>query len=236
MNDQTLLATRPEMASEGLARKYGDWSRDLALDHQGGGQEIHDFMAHPDSTKRVHVLINQVAREFQLTKPLRERLPAFILTLGQWKSKKDMIESVEGKGHIISDWAKGVINHKKFTLLQAPEVWEFVPGLVKEVTGHEQIVTTTQLWAARDALGLGFTNGPSESACAIREANTDQPMDEWRYVLTEPTPDARGRLSVLFTDRDSSGSYVLRSVARPDCQWDPGGRLWLCRKHQLATL
>ncbi|HSX42045.1 MAG TPA: hypothetical protein VLE93_01705 [Candidatus Saccharimonadales bacterium] len=199
------------------------------------GQEVRDFLAHPDSVNRFLKLVSGTAREFQLTKPLRERLPAFTLTFGRWKSKKDMIESVEGKGHIISDWAKGVINHKKFSLVQVPEVWEFVPGLVKEVTGHEQIVTTTQLWSARDALGLGFSNGPSESACAIWEVYTDQPMDEYRYVLTEPTPDARGSLSVLRAGRDSDGSYVGRGGAYPDAQWDPDARLWLCRKRQQVA-
>lgn len=237
MNDQTPLATatRPLLADEGLARKFGDWNRDVALDHQGGAHEIHDFMAHPDSVNRLHVLINSTAKEYQATKPLRERRTSLILTLGQWKDKKTMIKSNKDKGHQVSDYAQGVIHHKDFRLLGAPEEWEFVPALVKEVTGHDKVVTTTELYAARDALGLGFTNGPSESACAIREAYTDQPMDEYRYVLTEPTPVAYGDLTVLRVARDYHGSWVCGHYAGPDSMWHPGDRLFLCRKRQLAT-
>ncbi|HUD20715.1 MAG TPA: hypothetical protein VMQ44_01440 [Candidatus Saccharimonadales bacterium] len=232
MNDQTphkTTATRPLLADEGLSRKFGDWCRDAALDHQAGGQEIHDFMAHPDSTNRFHRLINETAKEFEATRPLRERRPRFSLTLGQWKSKKDMIKSVEGKGHKISDWAKEVINGKEFVLLGSPEEYDFFETTVKELTGKDQ-VTTTELYEARDR--LGYCDAPDESACAIREAYTDQPMDEWRYVLSVPRADAYGRLFVLDVARLSDGSWVLRSFAYPGAVWDGDARLLVCRKRQ----
>src|SRR5579872_4578506 len=120
MKDQTLLISETKVASEGLARKFGDWWRDLGLAHQAGGQELHDFMAHPDSAKLAHQFINKVSAEYRPSRPLIELAPWMTVALGNYSSKDAFCKAIVDAGHQIEDYAKSVINNKAFTLVTAP--------------------------------------------------------------------------------------------------------------------
>lgn len=189
-------------------------------------------MAHPKFNERHHALLDELEREYLASLPLTERGPWLTVQGGAYKSKDEIIKAVTDAGHKFSDWAMDLIKTNGWTLFTSPEEIDVYETTVKELTGKD-VVTTTELYEIRDR--LGFCDAPDETALLIRLVYTDQPKDEWRYVLSQPKPGSDGFLTVLLVVRSSSGSWVFGSYARPGNLWYGDARLLLCRKRQLAT-
>ena len=218
--------------SDGLAREIGRMHEDAARKFDGGTFGIELVKGDPEFQESLFKHWQQrVALRARLL-PLIERPPLFSLELGLWKSKDGMISAVESAGSKFSDWALQVIGNPEFTLLPEPGVYDFVPSDVGELTGKNQ-VKTPELYVAQSR--LGFIESPHESACSVRIAYSDQPMNEWRVLLSKPVADAYGDLSVLRVDRRGDGSWVSGGFADPGRVWGGDERLLLCRKHPLAA-
>ncbi|MEK7548407.1 MAG: hypothetical protein AAB499_00725 [Patescibacteria group bacterium] len=223
------VSSNPELVES--AADYGRRCEKVGLERRTA-PDLQHAMNHPSFKGEHHALLGRLAREYRNSLPLLERPPQFSLRLDIFPSKKKMIAITEAEGHEVSNDAKSVANHKDFHLYTRTEIFDFIPGTVEEVTGEDS-VKTPELYAAQARLGLIVA--PHPSAFAIRNEYTDQPMDEWRSVLSEPLPDSDGYLSVLYVARDSRGSYVRRHSVRPDRVWFGGSRLWVCRKRLLAV-
>ncbi len=208
------------------ARDYGQRAEAIGLERRSVA-DLQDAKNHPSFKAEHHALLDRLAREYRASLPLLERPPRFTMKLGVYGTKEEMIASVEGSGHKFPDWAKGLIKVDKFLMLAVEEEYDFFETTVKELTGKDK-VKTPELYDAMHR--LGFIDAPHESACAIRGAFTDQPMDQWAAVLSVPTADTDGRLSILSVARYSNGSWVHRYNALPDDEWGGGYRLFVCRK------
>lgn len=191
--------------------------------------DLQDAMNHPGFKASHHEMLDRLAKEYRASLPLLERPARFTLELGVYKTKDAMLTTVKGKGHKFSDYALGLIGRDEFVLLGETEKYDFFETTVKEVTGKDS-VKTPELYDAMHR--LGFIDAPFESASAIREVYDDQPMDEWRAVLSTPIAGAGGHLGVLDVGRHSGGSWVDGGSADAGRTWDGNERLFVCRKHQ----
>lgn len=194
--------------------------------------DLQHAMNHPSFKVRHHALLDELAKEYRNSLSLLERSARFTVKLGVYGTKDSMLASLKDKGHIVSDHAQSVIKNDQLLMLETPEEYEFLETTVKELTGKGS-PTTTELYEAM--YRLGFIDAPHESAPAIREIYDDQPMDEWRAVLSKPVAGSDGYLHVLYMVRNSRGSWVDGCRSDPGDQWRGGVRLLVCRKRQLAA-
>ena len=229
MKDGVILEDNPQMTN--CAADYGRRCQSIGMKRRDP-KSLDNAMAHPKFNERHHALLDELEREYLASLPLTERGPWMTVQGGAYKSKDEIVKAVEDGGHKFSDWARDLIMTDGWKLLSEGEEIDVYETTVKELTGKD-VVTTTELYEIRDR--LGFCDAPDETALLIRLAYTDQPMDEWRYVLSQPKADSDGDLAVLRVERDSSGSWVFWSYADPDGQWDGDARLLVCRKRPLAA-
>lgn len=213
------------------ARDYGQRAEAIGLERRNVA-DLQDAKNHPHFKAAHHELLDKLAKEYRASLPLIERAPWMTVQGGTYKSKDEIVKAVTDGGHKFSDWALGLIKTDGWTLLTSSEEIEVYETTVKELTGKDA-VTTTELYDVRDR--LGFCDAPDETALLIRLAYKDQPMDEWRYVLSQPKADSVGVLAVLGVARRSSGSWVRRLRARPGNGWNGSARLLVCRKRPLAA-
>lgn len=229
MDDQTPLAN-PKLASEGLAQKFGDWCRDLALDHLASEQEICGFMAHSDSTNQLHQLIYKLAAEYQATKPLLERRSRFTLMLGGFKSKEDMITAVVDDGHEFTDWARQIIYNKKFTLMTEAGEYEFFETTVKELTGRDRVIPLSSTrrcsvsafashrtnrpvpsagssWTSRWTIGTTCSLSPLRTPMAFSRCSAWDALPAGPgWTATMPTPTVSGMVTYSCSSAASANS------------------------------
>lgn len=225
------MSVKDEVTLDNCAADYGRRCESIGKERRVIA-ELQDAMNHPNFKAEHHALLDKLAKEHRATRPLTERGVWMTVTCGTHKSKKDLIGAVTKAGHRFSDWAMDLINTKGWTLLAEPTEIDLYETTVKELTGKDSI-TTKELYEIRDR--LGFCDAPDETALQVRLAYTNQPMDEWRYILSQPKADSDGDLDVLDVARNSDGSWVSWRYAYPDVVWRGGGRLLVCRKRPLAA-
>ena len=194
--------------------------------------DLQHAMNHPSFKAEHHALLDRLAKEYRASLPLLERPLRFRLKLGTYGTKENMLTSVKDKGHKFSDYALSVIANDQFLMLSVTGEYDFFETTVKGLAGKNR-PTTIELYEA--LYRLGFIDAPHESASAIREMYDDQPMEEWRAVLSKPVTDSDGYLNILGVGRNSDGSWVYGSWTNPDDQWLGDIRLLVCRKRQLAA-
>jgi hypothetical protein len=149
------------------------------------------------------------------------------ITIGTHASKDELKKAVTDEGHKFAVWALGLIDAEGFTIETTPRQIELFTATVVEI-GFPKGGKVKDIYAKLDE--LGFTVCPDETALQLRREYKDQPMDEWRRVVTEPKADADGDLHVLRVGRDSDGSWVSWLYADPDDVWGENCRLVFCRK------
>lgn len=190
-------------------------------------QDLDDAMRHPNFKAGHHELLDRLAKEYRASLPLLERPARWTIRGGGYKSKQDLVKTVKGNDHEVTDWAMGVVNNKEFVLMKDGDEYDVFQTTVKELTGLDQ-VKTPELYAAQ--YRLGFCDAPFETALLVLVEYTDQPMDTWEYALSKPLAVAFGCLDVLDVVRYSGGSCVGSSYADPDVVWRGRDRLLVCRK------
>lgn len=149
------------------------------------------------------------------------------ITIGTHKDKDSLKAAVEAAGHMLSDWSKGVVKNKDFAVVGEERQLDLFSCTVAEL-GFPDGARVDTIYAKLDELGFGKC--PDETALQLRREYTDQPMDEFRIVISEPLQGSDGDLGVLGVDRYSGGSWVRWYFARPGCVCYADHHLVFCRK------
>lgn len=213
--------------SAGLAKQLGRMVEDAMPNYPGGLANAELVKGDPDFTAEFYNFCDARAAKRAETLAWQDRPVWKIVTVGTHASKDDLKKAVTDEGHKFSDWALGLINTDGFTIETTPRQIGLFTATVAEI-GFPKGGKVKDIYAKLDE--LGFTVCPDDTALQLRREYKDQPMDEWRRVVTEPKADADGDLTVLDVGRNSRGSWVSWGYAFPDNEWPAGRRLVFCRK------
>ena len=219
------LETKP--VSSGLAKHVGRIVEDACLKYPGGTAELELVKGDPELVPELYKLFKDRAAKRAELLAFSERPAWRTVTIGTHKDKKSLRQAVLDEGHRISDWSEQVIKNKKFAVETAERKLELFAATVKEITGKDQ-ASVSEIYARLNELGFGIC--PHETALQLRREYKDQPMDEWRIVISEPLADSDGFLNVLRVVRGQDGSWVSSFFAHPGYVWNGFYRLVFCRK------
>ncbi|MCR4278082.1 MAG: hypothetical protein NUV80_05150 [Candidatus Berkelbacteria bacterium] len=213
--------------SDGLAKHMGRIVEDASLKYPGGLAKLELVKGDPDFVEELYKLFEARATKRAEVLAFSERPAWKTITVGTHPNKKDLQKTVETEGHKLSDWAKEVVKNKLFTVETEERKLDLYTATVAEL-GFPNGAKVSDIYAKLDEFGFGKC--PDETALQLRREYTDQPMDEWRIVVSEPLADAYGDLIVLSVVRYSYGSWVYGNYAIPDIVWSGYYRLVFCRK------
>jgi len=209
--------------SAGLAKQLGRMVEDAMPNYPGGLANAELVKGDPDFTAEFYKFCDARAE----TLAWQDRPVWKIVTVGTHASKDELKKAVTDEGHKFSDWALGLINTDGFTIETTLRQIGLFTATVAEI-GFPKGGKVKDIYAKLDELGFGIC--PDETALQLRREYKDQPMDEWRRVVTEPKAGTDGLLAVLYVVRDSGGSWVDWRYAYPDSEWSADYRLVFCRK------
>lgn len=230
MSDQRTSSTVVDPAEDqesGIAKQWNRMIADFESEFTGGPAKLELAKGHPEVKSRFFAFLHQLADERAALLPFEQRPVWKTVKVGTHKSKKDLKKATEDEGHKFSDWAADLFNQKKFPLSNEERTVELYTATVAEL-GFKEGATVKEIYAKLDSLGFGVC--PHETAVQLRRVYKDQPMNEWRIVITEPVADSDGGLAVLLVGRNSYASWVGRGYARPGSRWHADNRLVFCRK------
>lgn len=228
MNQRTSQgATVDPSVSAGLARTIGQMTEAAALKWNGGTAKMELVKGDPEFQEMLFKLWDERSAKRAELLAWQDRPVWKTVTVGTHQSKKDLQKATENEGHKFSDWAKDLFNQKKFPLSTEQKTVELFTCTVAEL-GFPNGGNVQDIYAKLDSFGFGVC--PHETAVQLRRVYKDQPMNEWRIVITEPVADSFGCLTVLSVGRLSFGSWVRWLYAYPDNHWFADDRLVFCRK------
>lgn len=160
-----------------------------------------------------------------------EEFPLFMtITVGGYKSRRDLYQEVIAKGHQISDNAMSFIRNRGFTLLKVPTKLDLYADTVKRVTDKDE-ATTQDILLAIDR--LGYTMCPDETAPQLRMQYLNQPVEEWLMVISKQIAFSCFRRGILSIGRYRDRLFVNCRSASPGVIWSGSSRLVFCKQSSL---
>ena len=213
--------------SAGLAKLLGRMVEDAMPNYPGGLANAELVKGDPDFVAEFYNFCNARAAKRAETLAWQQRPAWKVITIGTHASKEELKKAVTDEGHKFSDWALGLIDTDGFTVETTPRQIGLFTATVAEI-GFSKSAKVKDIYAKLDELGYAVC--PDETALQLRRDYLDQPMDEWRRVVTEPKAGSYGFLSVLRVVRGQDGSWVYSYYAGPGDVWDGDYRLVFCRK------
>jgi hypothetical protein len=218
MNQRT---SQVNPVSAGLARTIGQMVEAAALKYNGGAAKLELVKGDPEFQEFLFQLWD--ARAIKRTELLAfTDRPAWKVVKVGGQSKEDLIRAVKAAGHKFSDYSLQVINNKGFTTLPEEREIELFTCTVAEL-GFANGACVNQIYVK--LAEYGFDKCPDETALYLRMAYTDQPMNEWRIVISEPYTGSDGCPRVLDVGRSDDASWVNSNYAYPAYTWDGNFRL-----------
>lgn len=140
------------------------------------------------------------------------------ITIGQFKTKEKLLETLKKNNIYVSEWAKEMIESKDFVLSKKEEVIDVEIKKVSDL-GFTDWVEKDELFERIKEQGYDLL--PAEAALALRFAYLDQPVDEWVTVLHDPIS-AYGCSSMFNVGRHiDRGQCVLGENLGSDDELDP---------------
>jgi len=131
-------------------------------------------------------------------------------------SREAMLGKVTEGGDFVSDWARGMMNHERFTTSPRKKTLRLARAKVGEL-GFTEMPTTTELFARIRQVG---SLCPAEVGPRLRYDYQDQPNSEILWVAMETIPDLYGDPYVFAVRREVGGRrWLYAGFARPDGQW-----------------
>ena len=225
MSDQRTSSTIVDLS--GVSKQWSRMIEDFEAEFAGGVAKLELAKSHPDVKTRFFDFLHVLADERAAMLPFEKRPAWKTIKIGTHYSKQDLQKAVEEEGYKLSDWAKEVVGNKGFTIETIERNLELFTATVAEL-GFKNGANVKDIYEKLDK--LGFSKCPVETALQLRRVYKDQPMDEWRIVVSEPLADSGGGLRVLYVERNQGGSWVRSYFARPGSVWDGHCRLVFCRK------
>jgi hypothetical protein len=130
----------------------------------------------------------------------------------------EWITHLNGKKQPVGPYAQSVLRHPNFKPTKAGTPHHIAVLLGKLYFDDERITRNIRT----DAKKRKMTDPHAEVACLIRDAFTDQEIEEmgltWIITMHEPIPDSDGHPHLLGADR--YGGYRLSAYdSRPDDRW-----------------
>jgi hypothetical protein len=213
--------------SAGLARTVGQMVEAAALKYNGGTAKLELVKGDPEFISELYKLFDARSAKRAELLAFTKRPPWMTIRCGTHKSVKDLCTAVTNEGHRINDYALSVTKNKKFAVATEECDIELFTATVAEL-GFPDGARVDAIYARLDELGFGKC--PDETALQLRRAYANQPMNEWRIVISEPLTDSYGSLKVLYVYRHYFGSWVDSIYAYPGSAWSGGLRLVFRRK------
>jgi hypothetical protein len=223
MKDRVTLEATQEGVSEDAVKDYGRRCEAIGRERRNTA-DLQDAMDHPEFKKRHHDLLDQLAAEQQLRKPIMERRPFATIKLGTHKSVKDLRKALLDAGYRIGDWGDDIL--KRINVASKPEDVDIVVVSVAEL-GFPNGATRAQIYEKALSMGLGLC--PAEVGPQWRLQYADQPMGEWILVGMEPISDSGGSLKVFDVVRFEDGRWLYGNDGRPGGVWY-GDLRWAFRR------
>lgn len=135
----------------------------------------------------------------------------------------DQLET-EAKGvGTVSRYASDMLHNPKFTTLEEVTLQELIKLRVQDF-GLPGRPTTTELFERIQHSRIGdmaLELCRAEVGPHQRIEDTEQPLDDWYYVVHEPITDRSGDLRVFEVARDARGLWLDARWAGPDYEWPP---------------
>lgn len=170
--------------------------------------DLQDAMNHPDFKKRHHALLDELAREHRLTKPLIERAPFLVVPAKLYKkhrSPKKLESAVVTAGNQLNIRG-GDILRMMIVSSEVPKFdVEFVDATNAEL-GYPNGCAMTKTFEA--AAKVGLESCRPEDGPLARITYTQQPMNDRRLMAMEPLTASGGVRSVFSLERNWRGSLL----------------------------
>lgn len=218
-----------------LAKCAGDYGRrceSIGNDRRNIA-DLQDAMDHPDFKKRHHALIDELAREHRLAKPLIERASFLVVPAELYKkhdSPKKLESATTAAGNRLDDWGKDILRRMTISGEIPESDVEFVDTTNAEL-GYPSGCTVAQTCETAAKFGLELCH-PEDGPLA-RIAYTEQPMNDWRLMAMEPITDSNGSRKVFGLKRNDSGFWLDGTYGITDRFYYGDVRWVFRRKHSL---
>ena len=209
--DDVTLVDNPKMTN--CSDDYARRCKSIGMKRRNP-KDLDGAMRHPKFNERHHQLLDELAKEYEASRPIMERAPWMTIQLGTNKSNQDLRKELEKNDHRISDWGSDILK-KTDVATELTEVDLIV--LSNAELGSPDGCTVAQTYEAAQKLGLELC--PAEVGPQLRLQYTNQPMDEWLLVAMDPITDSDGTLSVFRVVRHEDGSWLIGYYGRPDRHW-----------------
>lgn len=209
--DDVTLVDNPEMTN--CSDDYARRCKSIGMKRRNP-RDLDSAMRHPKFNERHHQLLDDLAKEYEASRPIMERTPWMTIQLGTHKSNKDLRKELEKTGHRIGDWGSDIL--KKTDVAPEPTEVDLIV-LSNAELGFPNGCTVAQTYEAAQKLGLELC--PAEVGPQLRLQYKDQPMNEWVLVAMDPITDSYGYLFVFNVVRDVDGSWLYGSRGHPDRRW-----------------
>lgn len=195
--------------------------------------DLQDAMDHPDFKKRHHTLLDELAREHRLAKPLIERAP-FLVVPVEWYKKYDSLKKLESAvtvaGNRLCDWGKDILRRMTVSGEIPESDVEFVDATNAEL-GYPNGCTVAQTCEA--AAEFGFELCRPEDGPLARIAYTEQPMNDWRQMAMKPISVSSGSRGVFSLGRLGDGSWLCSHDGFPG-RFCRGDVRWMFRRKRSS--
>lgn len=217
-----------EPVSEGQARLVVRMDEDFVREYPGGKVRLELAKGHPDIKARTYAFWDQLAKEQELSLPLMERGPRFVVETGEFATIKELIAAMDAAGVKFEDnyLRTDLMPRIQLTTAKGPaESYRVTPSDL----GHEQGTTRRDV-IYTEAGQLGFPLIVQEYAALValkcaRQLKAGEPCDiedgEWFVVASEPIVGSRRGPRVLYVYRRGDVVWLRWRYGGPGSEWRP---------------
>ena len=139
------------------------------------------------------------------------------ITLGTYRSVKDLRKALEDGGYCVSSWASDILGQRAFRLAKKETEVNLVKTTVRDL-GFPEGATYEDICNKAKEAGLNLC--PAEVGSALRYQYADQPRDEWLTVAMETIADADGGPRLFHVAHDDVGRRLYTFWSDPGRFWD----------------
>jgi len=214
----------PPVSTEQYA-KLEQVVREIVRKGKISGSEFQHVLGHPDFVKELEMNINNKVAENRQKLAFTERPAWKTIQTGTHKSVNDLRQAVIDGDNRIGDWGGDIL--KRIKVANEETEIELFQATVAEL-GFTNGASWSDIKAKLDEFGFGIC--PAEVGPQLRLQYTDQPMDEWIWVVMDPVAGSDGVPRVFFVERNSLGRWLRGFRGRPDDVLGGGYRLVFRRK------
>ncbi|MCL5406999.1 MAG: hypothetical protein M1429_00665 [Patescibacteria group bacterium] len=195
---------------EPAAEDYGRRCKSIGLERKTVA-DLQDAMSHPEFKTSHHTLLDRLAVEYRLSKPLIERPPFATIQIGTFKNLNNLRSALKNAKCNISSYADDLFG--RVTLATEPMILDLCRASNAEL-GLTQGGTVAQTFEA--IAKIGGEKLPAEAGPQYRLQNLDQKLGEWELIYMDPIIDRVGCPDVFSVEHGKGGLWLYGYNASPD--------------------